>query len=88
MALGKFAVSPLQAADASLLRELPRYMRAQVEPRWRAHKWLCCGQRAPTRTPPHSTPIYQRFFVFSLVPGLYSVLDVVLRTTCSTVGVW
>lgn len=23
-----------------------------------------------------------------LVPGMYSILDVVLRPTCSTVGVW
>jgi hypothetical protein len=26
--------------------------------------------------------------IIPLVPGLYSVLDVVLRTTCNTVGVW
>jgi len=25
---------------------------------------------------------------WTLVPCLYSVLDVVLRTTCSTIGVW
>jgi len=32
--------------------------------------------------------VYMEDQAFSLVPGLYSALDVVLRTTCSTVGIW
>jgi hypothetical protein len=31
---------------------------------------------------------YNASYAVALVPGLYSVLDVVLRATCSMVGVW
>jgi len=74
MALGKFAVSPIQAADASLLHELPRCMCTQVEPRWRAHKWLGLVCKWASlhihRTPDLS--INQRLFCIFLRRGLAS----------------
>ena len=68
---------PEYAPDAELLR---------VTEHWQAPaKELVAG--AYTR-PLFSSTSAVSVTEYTLVPGLYSALDVVLRTRCITVGIW